>query len=357
MQYLVHTLERVPRQCVWEITNRCNLRCVHCECEAGDAHPEELSTDEALALASDLAALGTETVNLSGGEPLLRRDWPLIAERLAEHGVAVHLVTNGLAFDQRAARRCLDAGVRTVAISIDGPMATHDSIRRYPRGEGPSRFRRAYEALALACSTGLSTVVITHINGRNQHELAELHALLALLPIGAWQLQLGCPQGRMLSAEPSYLVAPEALPAIAQLVADLQGKPFRILCTDDIGYYTEHEAHLRPLEAGSFPFFLGCYAGILGVAIESDGGIKGCPSLPSSLVDANVRQRSLRDIWEDPASFPYTRRFDARKLRGFCRRCEFRRLCRAGCTSFALASTGSIYEDRHCLYRVQQCRS
>jgi radical SAM protein with 4Fe4S-binding SPASM domain len=236
-------------------------------------------------------------------------------------------------------------------------MATHDSIRRYPQGGGgESRFRRAFEALALSRSAGLKTTAITHINGRNLEELEQLHALLALLPIDGWQVQLGSPQGRMLQAEAGYLISPEQLPLAVEIIERLQGRPFPIVYTDDIGYYTEHESHLRQILSGHFPFWTGCYAGILCIAIESNGGVKGCPSLPSSMVEGSVRERSLREIWEDPKAFGYNRAWNPRRLKGFCRRCEFRHLCRAGCTSFALASTGSIYENRHCLFRVQQCR-
>jgi radical SAM protein with 4Fe4S-binding SPASM domain len=356
MQYLLQSLARVPQECVWEVTTACNLRCIHCECEAGPRDLDELTTEEALRLCDDLAELGVERVSLSGGEPLIRSDWHLLAARLKQHDVRVFLVTNGLLFDREVARRCVDLGVDWVSVSIDGLMATHDSIRRHPGRGGVSSFRRAFEALTLSRASGLCTGVLTHINGRNLDELDGLYELLSVVPIQGWQLQLGCPQGRMRATEPGYLIAPEQLPRIADFVAAHRGGPFPITCADDLGYYTERESTLRPLDGEHFPFWVGCYAGILGVAIESNGRVKGCPSLPSSMAEGSVRERSLREIWEDPESFPYNRRWDPRKLRGFCRRCEFRRLCRAGCTSFALASTGSIYENRHCLYRVQQCQ-
>jgi radical SAM protein with 4Fe4S-binding SPASM domain len=352
--FLVKTLERVPRTCVWELTTRCNLRCIHCECNAGRHRKNELSTTEALDLCEQLADLGTEKVSLSGGEPLLRKDWPVIATRLGALGIETNLITNGILLTPDIADCCVDTGISWLSISIDGLMDTHDSIRLYPKGiHRGSTFRKAFEALALSRSKGLKTSVITHINGRNITEIEELHRLLGIIPIDGWQLQLGTPQGRMLDTEEGYLVAPEQLPGIADFIEAHQGKPFRIVVTDDIGYYTEQESFLRELDDKHFPFWVGCYAGILGIAIESDGGIKGCPSLPSTMIEGNVRERTLREIWQDPNTFPYNRKWDIRKLKGFCRQCEFRKLCRAGCTSFALASTGSIYENRHCLYRVQ----
>ena len=49
---LASWVDRVPVSCFWEITDACNLRCIHCEADAGHAAPDELDTDEALALAT-----------------------------------------------------------------------------------------------------------------------------------------------------------------------------------------------------------------------------------------------------------------------------------------------------------------
>ncbi len=355
MQYLLKTIKPVPMTCVWEITNRCNLRCVHCESSSGSPAHDELTTPEALDLCRDLFKLGCKRVNLSGGEPLLRKDWRYLTAKLKGYGIEVNLITNGLLFNKVTAQHCRELSVDWVSISIDGLMETHDSIRLYPRKTAcnTSPFRKAFEALALSRSMGLHTCVITHINGRNINELEGLHSLLSLIPIDGWQVQLGTPQGRMLQTEKGYLIDPSQLPFIADFISEHQDKPFRIIPTDDIGYYTDREPKLRPSDSEHFPFWLGCYAGILGIAIESNGGIKGCPSLPHSYVEGNIRERSLSDIWNDPDSFPYNRKWDVRKLRGFCRRCEFKHLCRAGCTSFAIASTGTYYENRHCLYRLE----
>ncbi|MBT3219556.1 MAG: radical SAM protein [Proteobacteria bacterium] len=76
-----------PQRVVWEITWRCNLRCQHCLVKAGKAS-NELTTAEALAVADSLAHLGLGAVTLTGGEPLMRKDWPQIAQRLVSHGDA-----------------------------------------------------------------------------------------------------------------------------------------------------------------------------------------------------------------------------------------------------------------------------
>ncbi len=69
-----------PSAVVWEITFACNMRCIHCGTSAGKRRPDELTTEEALNLIDELAELGSEAITISGGEPLLRDDWPLLAD-------------------------------------------------------------------------------------------------------------------------------------------------------------------------------------------------------------------------------------------------------------------------------------
>lgn len=114
----------------WELTRACDLRCRHCYSRPGRARRRELDTDEALAVASTLGRLGCRAVTLSGGEPLLRADWPQLAQALSRAGVIVQLVSNGQRFGRLEARLARAAGVGAVHLSLDGLAGTHDGIRR-----------------------------------------------------------------------------------------------------------------------------------------------------------------------------------------------------------------------------------
>lgn len=103
---------RPPQRCVWELTRLCNSRCVHCENVSGPRAPEELAPSELDRVADNLIALGCRHVDLTGGEPLLRREWQAVAARLSGGGVEVALVSNGLLLDERALDACQAAGVR-----------------------------------------------------------------------------------------------------------------------------------------------------------------------------------------------------------------------------------------------------
>ena len=104
-----------PRNCVWELTLDCNLNCVHCGSSAGRARHAELSTEEALDVVRQLRDLGCELVTLSGGEPLLRPDWFEIARAIADSGMYVNMVTNGLLVDDEVAAKISRSGMATLA--------------------------------------------------------------------------------------------------------------------------------------------------------------------------------------------------------------------------------------------------
>ncbi|HEY3445220.1 MAG TPA: radical SAM protein [Myxococcales bacterium] len=350
---LVHSIQRQPKNAIWEITSLCNLRCRHCESSAGCRDPNELTTDEALKLCDDLAEAGCLQCNVSGGEPLMRKDWPQICARLASHGLKVNLVTNGTLLDEEAIATAQRHGVSAFALSFDGLQPTHDRIRPHPV-PGRSQFAEVVAALERLQKVGALVATITHINRWNYGELEAMHALLGEKGVARWQVQLGMPQGRQREIEVPYTISPEMLPELAaRLVALIQSEKLPgLLIVDDIGYYTEVEPVLRSSPGKNPSVWTGCYAGILNVGIESNGDVKGCSGLPKEFVAGNVRARPFREIWADESRFAYNTCWHESKLTGFCARCPYRRICRAGCTAMAYSVTGSIYDNPYCLHRV-----
>jgi radical SAM protein with 4Fe4S-binding SPASM domain len=95
------------------------------------------------------------------------------------------------------------------------------------------------------------------------------------------------------------------------------------------------------------------------IGIESDGGIKGCLSLPSSLNDedafleGNIRERPLREIWSRPGAFAYNRQFKITDLGGFCRSCDYGEICRGGCTWGVFARSRLVRDNPYCYWRQE----
>jgi radical SAM protein with 4Fe4S-binding SPASM domain len=353
MREILDHIRLRPKYCVWEITFRCNMRCLHCASSLNDGRSrgDELSPYEALNLCNDLRALGCEKVILSGGEALLREDWEQIARQLVSLGIYVSLISNGFLIDEAIAKRIKGAGLHRVALSLDGMESTHN----YIRGNADS-FRRVCQAISFLKKQGVLVNLVTHINTMNLPELWYMEDLITSLGADVWRIQLGSPMGRM-GSHPELVVQPEDLPAIADFVVEAKRrKRLAISVGDNIGYFSHHEAELRntPNRSG-LNFWCGCSAGCLNIGIESNGNVKGCLSLQSDrFVEGNIRSEPLRQIWEKKGNFAYTRDFATESLHGHCQNCQYGEICRGGCMFMAFGATGSLHNNPYCLHAVMK---
>lgn len=313
-----------PWAVVWQITHACNLNCRHCGPKAGAPLAEELSNEEALRLCQDLAATGCHSVQLTGGEPLMRQDWPMIAKTLSDQGIYVDMVSNGQLFSHHVAQQALDSGLKGIVFSIDGLEKNHTYLRRKP-----GSWQKILENIRICQETGLPVSAITVLYQHNLGDLRELHQFLVDHGVRSWRLQLAMPAGRMADHK-DLLVQPEEVLAIVPLVAELCTRPNSIVyAAHNIGYYAGYEGRLVRMAREEMSFWFGCTAGLAGALIEGDGKVKGCCWAP---VEGNVRERSFYEIWNDPNSFAYNRQFKIEDLRGFCRTCEYAVVCRGGCS-------------------------
>jgi radical SAM protein with 4Fe4S-binding SPASM domain len=353
MLELFKRLGFVPRRCTWEITLECNLRCGHCGSRAGEARPDELTTDEAFVVIDDLVALGCRDVTLAGGEPTLRADWPLLVERLARQGVKVALISNGLTWSAELTDKAKAAGIHRMGFSLDGLERTHTCVRKAEDGH-----RKVLDAMDLCVAAQIRVVAVTHITKRSLPELEAIHALLAHHGVSTWQIQLGAPLGNM-AEDRSMVLGPEDIVSLLPRVVSLRktGRAPRVVAADNVGYFGDIEEELRDSRA-QIRFWVGCRAGLEVMGIESNGDVKGCLSLPSGLngrcdfVEGNLRKQRLSAIWNNPNAFSYNRKFRIDDLRGACAGCEFGEVCRGGCTFTSIAHSGHPHDYPHCYYRI-----
>jgi MoaA/NifB/PqqE/SkfB family radical SAM enzyme len=347
MRELIHHLGYVPKTCVWEITRTCNLSCHHCGSLAGCARPGELSTEECLRVVDELAELGTQLITLSGGEPTLRPDWPVIARRAIAAGITVNMVTNGQGNARALAERARAVGLANVAVSLDGLRAVHDRIR----AEGS--FERVCHTVRTLTAAGIWVDVMFTANRWNLAQLPEVYALARDLGARGFRVQLGKPMGRQTDREDMTL-APRDLLTLLPMLAELdRAEGPVVMIGDSIGYYSPAERALRG-DRCSQGCWTGCYAGVQAIGIQSDGGVKGCLSLQprdgeaDPFLEGNVRETPLRAIWQRPGAFAYNRGFSMDQLTGACARCSHARICRGGAKCVAHAFTGETSCDPMC---------
>ena len=172
----------------WELTERCNYRCAHCYADCHGSNKKKLDTQEALTMARTLAEAGCRSVTLSGGEPTLRSDWPIVAQALTRWGVGVQLFTNGYHIDAEQARLAKETGVRFVFVSLDGMKKSHDRIRRRC-----GAFEKALQAIIHMKNQGVAVGINTTVLSPNRKDLSSLSVLVKKLQLPLWTVWLGIP--------------------------------------------------------------------------------------------------------------------------------------------------------------------
>ncbi len=338
-----------PRVAVWELTLRCNLSCEHCGSRAGKARPDELSTDECLALVESLASLDVLEVSLIGGEAHLHPGFFPVLRALKAHGVEVGMTSGGRGIDRDLARQMAAAGLDSVSVSLDGLEAAHDAQRGVL-----GSFQSALGAIRALADAGVFVSVNTQINRQSVADLPALVELLVSAGVRAWQIALTVAMGRA-ADHPELLLQPydllEVFPLLGRLKQRCDEAKIRVWPGNNIGYFGPFEHVLR----GEMPLghCYSCGAGVTTLGIEADGAIKGCPSLPSEAwIGGNIREEPLEAIWERSAALRYIRDRSVEDLWGFCRSCYYAEECRGGCTWTSFSLLGRPGNNPYCHHRA-----
>jgi radical SAM protein with 4Fe4S-binding SPASM domain len=303
-------------------------------------------------VADELADMRCEKITLGGGEPTLHPRWHDIGRRLVDRGVRVNMISNGWSWTPDHLDKARQAGLSNVAFSLDGFQVAHDQVRK------PGSFSRVVAALDHCARERFPVSVVTHVNHLNAGSLREFRTFLGNHGVSSWQIQLGIPSGALRDNR-DLVIQPEDMLWLIPLVAELRSEPGVrpvVFAADNIGYFGRHEKPLRDRGA-EISFWIGCRAGMQVIGIESNGNVKGCLSLPSArhgkdiFVEDNLRQRSLREIWDAPRSFAWNRGFTEAQLGGFCAVCRYRDICRGGCAWTAYSHTDNRFDNPYCFYR------
>lgn len=335
----------IPVSVVWEITLACNMKCLHCGSSAGKARVGELTTKEALNLCEELKKLGTSLITLMGGEPFLRPDWYIIAQKIKDLGMDLTCISNGLIIDNNIVTQLKKLNPYAVAISLDGGIAkTHDSIR----GTKGS-FEKCISCLELLKKEGIPTSIITTVHKKNIKELSKIRELILGKGI-AWQIQMAGPTGRFPS---DLLLSKEEFYSVAMFISSSRNqyslKELPVMGAHNFGYHSHILGNIMVT-----PIWRGCQAGITTMGIQSDGGVKGCLSLPDDYVESNIRNKNISDIWNNPSFASYNRQFKKEDLKGNCNKCKYGKRCKGGCQTVSTSLTGEMHNNPYCLYMIEK---
>lgn len=344
--------EERPLLVIWELTQACDLACVHCRASAVSYRdPRELSTAEGKALLDSVAAMGTPLVVLTGGDPAMRPDLVELVEHGAKLGLVMAVTPSGTPLmDEPLLRRLRDAGMARLAVSVDGPdAASHDAFRRVD-----GSFAHTLRILEQARALGIERQINTTIGPHNVEQIAELGQLVADVGAVLWSVFVIVPTGR---AQENQLLSPDRLErAFEQLAEMAKGAPYEIKSTAAPMYrrvLMERRASVGPIGVirdvdadGNVKGPRGINDGVGMVFVSHRGDVYPSGFLPIRV--GNVRETGLGRLYRESPLLRSLR--DTSALRGKCGVCPFKVVC-GGSRARAFALTGDpLGYDPSCAY-------
>jgi len=156
-----------PSVLVWNVTSKCNLRCIHCY--SASSSDGELSHEQALKALVKFKEAGVKTILFSGGEPLLREDILELGRFTSSLGISPALSTNGTLITRDFAREIKRSGFSYVGVSLDGLESTNDLVRGKK-----GAFKEALKGMENALNGGMKVGTRFTITRFNADELFDL---------------------------------------------------------------------------------------------------------------------------------------------------------------------------------------
>lgn len=334
-----------PDITVWEITLKCNLKCLHCGSSAGKKRTDELSTKEALKLCHDLSDLGFGGIALMGGEVFLRKDWSVISKEIKDLGIVLSIITNGFFNSDKLIPELVKLETDCLMVSLDGASAEMQDKIRNVKGS----FDKAREFIRAAKKANLPVGIITTVHKLNFHELPKVLDFALKEGVG-WQIQEAAPIGRF---PKKLILSDEEYYSLGLFIYSMQKKyntkDISIVGTHNFGFNSKVIPNLS-----TYPEWRSCYAGKTVLGIQSNGNVKGCLALSDDFIEGNIRKRSIKEIWNDPNAFTYTRNFNIKDIGVNCHGCKYDKTCKGGCTTRSSSVTGIPHNDPNCFHRIEK---
>lgn len=347
---------------VWNMTNRCNLKCRHCYISAEDrSYASELTTEEAIDFIHDLAEMKAPVLLFSGGEPLIRKDIFELGKLASDLGLRPVISSNGTLINDEVADKIKAAGFQYVGISIDGGPKTHDEFRNLP-----GAFDMALRGIRTCLAKGIKTGIRFTVNKYNQEELPLIFDLVEKEGIPRFCMYHLVYAGRgaeMAGMDTNVKEKQDILDLVSRKTLELahKGVETEILTTDNHadGIYLLNKIRQQdPARAEEVIQLLemhgGCSAGTKFANVDPRGNVHPCQFWQDYTV-GNVRERPFSQIWLSDDPLMVQLREKQRYVKGKCGDCQYKHLC-GGCRIRARQVYGDLWaEDPACYLEQQDC--
>ena len=347
---------------VWNITQRCNLKCVHCYAHAKNiVFDNELSLSEGKILIDDLAEFGVPVMLFSGGEPLVRQDLPELAAYAVKKGMRAVVSTNGTLITPQIAQILKDIGLSYVGISLDGMEEINDRFRGVK-----GAFRLALKGIENCKKAGIKVGLRFTINKSNVGQISEIFNLLDEMEIPRvcfYHLVYSGRGSELVKEDLSHEESRKAVELIMDLTKQLHDRNnFKEVLTVD-NHADGPYLYLRLLKEN--PERAQKVLELLEMNEGNSSGIGiGCISWDGEVYAdqfwrhysfGNVRNRPFSDIWTD-TSDPLMKKLKEKKkyAKGRCSTCRWLDICAGNFRVRSEAVTGDVWAPDPACYLTDE---
>lgn len=317
----------------WDINNECNLNCKHCRVSEKNDN-EKLSLKEAKELLSELWYNGVTMLNLSGGEPFLRKDIFEILDYTKKFQDIVITTNCTLLNEEKCKKLATYPNVR-LSISLDGMEETHDKFRRKK-----GTFKKVISTLPLLKKYNIKYAIRYTLSKETAGDVIDLLRLVASKGATEFNTRrvivVGHADKDMLLSNDEYKeIIREIIEECKRLNVNFRtGDPLLIPVFSEVFGIDIKNDDLSKIYAG-------CQAGDEIIYIDYKGNVGACSYIPR-FAD-NIKEKSLDDILGNNKLFVDLRDYK-NKLKGKCEKCVYKTIC-GGCRASAMALKNSIFEE------------
>ena len=323
----------------WHLTNRCNLHCRHCYQQSfSGQEPDGLEINHVIDQFKDLLAkLGKNMpagriaghINVTGGEPFLRRDFFDILETLHanKNYFSFGILANGTLINGKAAKKTATFAPSFVQVSMEGSRETHDSIR------GPGSYAKTVKGIIRLRRHGIPTLISFTAHKKNYTEFPEVARMGRRLRVSRVWADRFIPEKNDADSIQNSLT-----PELTQDFFKIMQKSRRHIWPPlTLTKIKTHRALQFLANGAKNPY--SCSAGKGLVTLMPNGDVYPCRRLP--ILAGNVNYKSLGEIYQHSGIFNSLR--DESKTTKGCEGCIHESTCRGGLKCLSYAVTGDPF--------------
>lgn len=347
---------------VWNVTRRCNLKCIHCYSHSENkAYGNELTIQEGEALLEDLSSFGAPVILFSGGEPFMRKDIFRLASFASDKGMRTVFSTNGTLISKEIAKKLRQVNLSYVGISLDGLEQTNDKFRGVK-----GAFENALRGIRNCQDEGLKVGLRLTITKRNYRDIPGIFELLEAERISrvCFYHLVYAGRGTILAQEDlDHQQTRSTVDLIIDKTKDLhdRGLSKEVLTVDnhaDGPYLYLRMVREKSPRASEVLELLkmneGNSSGV-GIGCVDEEGYVHADQFWRHYSFGNVKDRSFSSIWID-ISTPLMVQLKNKKLyvKGRCAKCRWLEICGGNFRVRAEALTGDVWTPDPACYLTDE---